>query len=78
MGPTATVLVYDLSLKNVQVIDIGHVDIEYSKMLMKAKTKVPVKGKYSNEAYEKVEECLDKNYLSQIIYKIDENTCNPQ
>lgn len=49
LGPTATVLAAELSEKNIQSIDIGHVDIEYSWYLMGATEKVPVAGKYVNE-----------------------------
>ena len=48
-GPTATVLAYDLAKNNIQAIDIGHVDIEYEWMLMGAKKRVPIRGKYVNE-----------------------------
>ncbi|EKQ05933.1 GT-D fold domain-containing glycosyltransferase [Lacticaseibacillus paracasei] len=50
LGPTATVLANDVNLKtSVQVLDIGHLDVEYSWMLMKVDKKVPVEYKYVNE-----------------------------
>ena len=50
LGPTATVLAYDLSLKGYQAIDIGHVDIEYEWFRMGATEKVPIPNKFVNEA----------------------------
>lgn len=72
LGHTATVLAYDLCLNNYQAIDIGHIDIEYEWMLMRAKDKVPVKNKYVNEVGKKTSctICLDPEYASQIIERI--------
>lgn len=67
LGPTATVLAYDLYLAGIQAIDIGHVDIEYSWMKMKVLEKVPVPGKYTNEVNADGGTCLDSRYLSEII-----------
>lgn len=53
LGPTATVLASDLSKAGFQAIDIGHIDIEYEWFLMKAESKVPIEGKYVNEARNK-------------------------
>ena len=51
LGPTASVLAVDLTIKhNIRTIDIGHVDIVYLWYLNKSKTKMPVLGKYVNEA----------------------------
>ena len=49
LGQTATVLAYDLARCNHQAIDLGHVDIEYEWLRMRAKTKVAISGKYVNE-----------------------------
>lgn len=50
LGPTATILANDVNLRtSVQVLDIGHLDLEYSWMLMDADEKVPVEYKYVNE-----------------------------
>lgn len=49
LGPAATVMAYDLVDTGAQVIDIGHVDLEYSWFKMGATTKVPVDFKYVNE-----------------------------
>lgn len=50
LGPTATVLSYELSHLGIQAIDIGHLDIEYEWYKHKAKSKTPVRGKYVNES----------------------------
>lgn len=49
LGPTATILSYDLAKKGYWALDLGHIDIEYSWFLMKAESKIPVKGKNSAE-----------------------------
>jgi glycosyltransferase family protein len=46
LGPTATVLSYDLAKYGYWAIDIGHIDVEYMWMLSKAQTKIPIKGRY--------------------------------
>ncbi|MBQ9277262.1 MAG: DUF1792 domain-containing protein [Lachnospiraceae bacterium] len=72
LGPTATVLAYDIALKGFQALDIGHIDIEYEWMLAGKGIKVPVKGKYNNEVRggEIVEDIKDDKYESEIIAKI--------
>lgn len=72
LGPTATVMAYDLAKLGYQAIDIGHVDIEYEWFLMKATHKVPVHNKFVNEAGAGagVGVCNDQMYLSQILFKI--------
>lgn len=50
LGPTATVLSYDLAQKGFQSVDIGHLDIEYEWFLRQADQQIPVPGKYVNEA----------------------------
>lgn len=72
LGPTATVMAYDLAKLEYQAIDIGHVDIEYEWFLMKATHKVPVHNKFVNEAGAGagVGICNDQMYLSQILFKI--------
>ena len=72
LGMTATVLAYDLALNGIQAIDLGHLDIEYSWMLMGAKSKMAVEGKYVNEASDgkSVGASKDARYLSEIIARI--------
>lgn len=72
LGPTATVLSYDLSKEGYQVIDIGHIDIEYEWFLNNYKDKCPVKNKYIGEidGGENVGDLQDDNYIRQIIHII--------
>ena len=49
IGPTSTVLTYDLYKLGYQVIDIGHIDIEYEWFLRKATKRIPIRNKYVNE-----------------------------
>lgn len=74
LGPTATVLAYDLSQREIQTVDIGHVDIEYEWYKLHAKTKVPIRGKYVNENKLKfVEEFSNEilqKYNSEIIERV--------
>ena len=69
LGPTATVLAYDLAIKGRRALDLGHVDIEYEWFLMGVTEKVPVKNKYVNECRNGkiITQFDDKEYLSQII-----------
>ena len=75
LGPTATVLAYELSKYNYQSIDIGHLDIEYEWYKAGNSKKTGVKGKYVNEAGGMPQEELDKVYLdcyqNQIQYRCD-------
>ena len=50
LGPTSTVLAYDLYKLGYQVIDIGHIDIEYEWFLRNATEKIQIDNKYVNEA----------------------------
>ena len=50
LGPTSTVLTYDLYKLGYQVIDVGHIDIEYEWFLRKAKKRIQIDNKYVNEA----------------------------
>ncbi|MFD0829831.1 SP_1767 family glycosyltransferase [Neobacillus sp. M.A.Huq-85] len=72
LGPTATVLAFDLASCGIQAIDIGHIDIEYEWFLQQAKEKSPVKNKYIGEVQNgtNVDEIKDLKYDSQIISKI--------
>ncbi|GGP05323.1 glycosyl transferase [Cloacibacterium rupense] len=76
LGPTATVLSYDLALAGFWAVDIGHVDIEYSWYLEKAEYKIPVKYRLVNESTNQdsidLPDNLRESYLNSIIYKIEE------
>ena len=75
LGPTASILAYDLTKYGYQAIDIGHADIEYEYYIRKANKKIGIPYKFvneydrgKNEAY--LEEAPDKIYYKQIIDKI--------
>lgn len=72
LGPTATVISYDLFKAGYQAVDAGHVDIEYEWWLMGAKRKVKIDRKYVNETPggDKVVLPEDEKYKSQIISRI--------
>lgn len=68
LGPTATVLAYDLSIKGYQALDIGHLDIEYEWFRRGLNQKEKIPGKYVNEAHNGniVEDIDDVIYMNQI------------
>ncbi len=68
LGPTATVLAYDLSKEGYLALDIGHLDIEYEWSFIGAKHQVPVPGKYVNEAGgAPKEQIVDNKYNREIV-----------
>lgn len=71
LGPTATVLAFDLFKAQRQAIDVGHVDVEYEWWRMGAHRKVKLEQKYVNEAANG-QQVVDasKEYQKQIIAKI--------
>lgn len=74
LGPTATVLAYDLMLEGYQAIDIGHIDIEYEWFLKNADKKLAIEGKYTNESKDNDVSKLSFNYKEyddEIIAKIN-------
>ena len=73
LGPTASVLAYDLYKLGYQSVDIGHVDIEYEWFLRKATHKIQIENKYVNEAKGnnyRFKPVKDKNYYNQIVAQI--------
>lgn len=72
LGPTATVLAYDLYKLNIRAIDLGHLDLEYEWYLSGAKEKQIVKNKIVNEVQEenKIEDIKEKDYLDSILKEI--------
>jgi glycosyltransferase family protein len=72
LGPTATVLAYDLCRKGYQAIDIGHLDVEYEWFLRKAVAGTPLEFKYvdGTEQGRKVHRVDDPGYKRQIIKKV--------
>ena len=73
LGPTASVLAYDLYKFNYQVVDIGHVDIQYEFYLRKVNRSIRIPYKYVSEARYgtiNITNITDINYYNQIAYKI--------
>ncbi len=68
LGPTATVLAYDLAKEGYQALDMGHFDIEYEWYLRNATKKEKINNKYTNEVSggDDTESINDKNYTKQI------------
>ena len=73
LGPTATVLAYDLWKAGYQAIDIGHLDVEFEWFLRGYSKLEQVPGKWVAEAggMSKDQLSQDQQYLSQIIDTID-------
>lgn len=72
LGPTATVLSYDLHNAGYQAIDLGHIDLEYEWFLREAKTRVAIDNKMVNELETQgtLDEVIDSEYEKQIICRI--------
>lgn len=74
LGPTATVLAAEMCDEGFQMIDIGHVDVEYIWYLRHDLLRKPIDGKYVNESGERIQSDLyekDKEYLDSIIDEIE-------
>lgn len=50
LGPTATILAFDLAKMGYQALDLGHFDIQYEYHVRGIHTKEAIPGKYVNEA----------------------------
>lgn len=79
LGPTATVLAADLHKAGLQALDLGHLDIEYEWYRMGVTQKIPITGKFSNEAMilglankAVIGELRDVVYQEQIIIDLSE------
>lgn len=72
LGPTATVLAYDLAKAGYHAIDIGHIDLEYEWMKMGVQRQVALPNRYVNEAAngDKVASIDNPQYLSEIVARI--------
>lgn len=70
LGPTATVLAFDLTLHGYQAVDIGNVDKEYEWWLANANCKLrnPIKFTMEVRGGTLVEDCLDQCYLDEIVH----------
>ena len=72
LGPTATILAYDLAKMGYQSLDLGHFDIQYEYHIRGIHTKEAIPGKYVNEAAaagQTVDDSAikDKRYRASII-----------
>lgn len=69
LGPTATILAYDLHKLGYQTVDIGHIDIEYEWFLQGAKEKSKINNKYSYETNDliKKDNFKDEKYENEIL-----------
>jgi len=74
LGPTATIMVPFLVDAGYQALDIGHIDVEYEWYKLHATKKIPLVGRYVNEAGGVIQEfnsdILEK-YNQEIMGKID-------
>lgn len=72
LGPTATVLSFNLSKNGFRCLDLGHIDVEYEWFLAKATEKIALKYKYVNEAKNgnSPQALLNEEYKNQILVRI--------
>ncbi|MBQ2986136.1 MAG: SP_1767 family glycosyltransferase [Tyzzerella sp.] len=72
LGPTATVLAYDLHERGYQAIDLGHIDLEYEWYLRGAMERVAIDNKMVNELDNQgvMDEKTDDIFESQVIAKV--------
>lgn len=72
LGPTATVLAYDLHHAGYQAIDIGHLDLEYEWFRRKDEMGRPIEFKYTDGSKEgrKVHKINSSEYEQQILKEI--------
>lgn len=73
LGPTATVLAYDIALEGIQALDIGQLDSEYEWYLRGTGERVEIMGKCVAElrSCHNVELIADEEYEKQIIERIE-------
>lgn len=73
LGPTATVLAYDLAIEGIQALDIGQLDNEYEWYLRGAEKHIAVPGKCVAEIpwCHEVELIEDEEYEKQIVDRVD-------
>ena len=73
LGPTATVLAYDLTKAGYQALDLGHLDVLYEFSLRNANGKIALEGKYVNEntaGREVSDSIIDADYQNSVIARI--------
>lgn len=73
LGPTATVLAYELAKEGYQALDIGHLDIEYEWYNRNATKKEKISYKYTNEVKngKTAQTFEDEDYSKQIKVVIE-------
>lgn len=74
LGPTATILAYDLALDGYQAIDLGQLDNEYEWYLMQATEREVIQGKSVSEiGWYRIpkDDFYDSEYESQIVACVD-------
>lgn len=71
LGPTATVLAYDLAQEGYWILDIGHLDLEYE-WFLKGKGYSYIPNKYNNEVMgdDEVVDIYDREYENSICKRI--------
>ncbi len=77
LGPTASILAYDLANLGHQAIDIGHLDSEYEWYKRKVKDRIQIPGKSIievNKGYTNEDTIItnNKDYHNQIVFRIGE------
>lgn len=77
LGPTATVLAYDLALCGYQAVDIGQIDLEYEWYLRGVEERCSIPGKYVHRIHgvektmgDMLPDLVWQTYTEQIICKI--------
>lgn len=73
LGPTATVMAYDLAMEGMQALDIGQLDNEYEWYLREAQHRIAIPGKMVAEVEDSMhkESIADMEYQTQIIGEIE-------
>lgn len=69
LGPTATIMAYDLAKIGYQALDLGHFDIQYECHLRGVSSKAPIPGKYVNEAAE-AGQTVDDSAITDSRYQL--------
>lgn len=72
LGPTATVMAYDLAMEGIQALDIGQLDNEYDWYICGAKKRIEIPGKCVAEitSCHEPSEIEDEEYKKQIIGRV--------
>ena len=73
LGPTATILAFELAKRGYRALDLGHFDLQYEHMIRRADGRMSIDGKYNNE----IENTLladidDERYRQSVIADLSE------